>query len=366
MSPHIRRAFTLIELLVVTAIIAVLIGLLLPAVQKVREAAARSTCSDNLRQIALAAHNYESTYTVLPPGYLGPVPEVEPTAAGLAIGKNQSVGLLVFLLPYLEQENLLRQLEAARGPAWNMDLRYSNQSPAPKPAPWYAVIGPHPVQQVAATPVKTFRCPSATPDLAVAAIFHFHQNHYVNGQVSYSHDDTRPGMNMTRPGGTNYLGVAGMGQGMAPWWKKYEGVFCNRTRTTFLGIPDGTSNTLLIGETCGLLFYSKLNSYNGAPDNEFLPHEYPPAEHGWVASGALITDMGLAHGAWSSRFQFSSNHPGVVQFALADGSVRQLRSAGTNNRPANDGTGGNREWWLLQAMAGKADGEVGDPAAPGN
>ena len=265
MSPHIRRAFTLIELLVVIAIIAILIGLLLPAVQKVREAAARIQCSNNLKQIALAAHNYHDANRMLPPGYLGPVPEVDPTAAGPAMGQNQSVGLLVFLLPYIEQENLLRQLEAARGPAWNMDLRYSNQSPAPKPTPWYAVIGPHPVQQVAATPVKTFRCPSATPDLAVAAIFQFHQHHYVNGQVSYSHDETRPGMNMTRPGGTNYLGVAGMGQGMAPWWKKYEGVFCNRTRTTFPGIIDGTSNTLFVGETCGLLFYSKLNSVQRDP-----------------------------------------------------------------------------------------------------
>ena len=84
----------------------------------------------------------------------------------------------------IDVENLLRQLEAARGPAWNMDLGYSNQSPGSKPTPWHAVIGPHPVQEVAATPVKTFRCPSATPDLAVGAIYLFHQNHYVNGQVS--------------------------------------------------------------------------------------------------------------------------------------------------------------------------------------
>src|SRR5437868_6691790 len=107
-----RSGFTLIELLVVIAIIAILIGLLLPAVQKVREAAARLQCQNNLKQLGLAAHNYHSSYNRLPPGYNGVTPNIHYLAPGwdLYLGNPKWVGVLVYLLPYVEQDNIYKQL----------------------------------------------------------------------------------------------------------------------------------------------------------------------------------------------------------------------------------------------------------------
>src|SRR5262245_21710643 len=107
-----RSGFTLIELLVVIAIIAILIGLLVPAVQKVREAAARTQCENNLKQIALAALNYESTYKVLPPGGLNSpkAVNVNPQYV-IAPDAGPYTGTLAFLLPYIEQGNVYNRLD---------------------------------------------------------------------------------------------------------------------------------------------------------------------------------------------------------------------------------------------------------------
>src|SRR5262245_48567164 len=142
-----RSGFTLIELLVVIAIIAILVALLLPAVQKGREAANRTQCKSNLRQIALAAHNYESSNGALPPGYLGPRPrgtffkdEEEIWAAG---ANAHWIGVLPYLLPYVEQGELHRHLQI------NWDLNGDG-------LPWYRNATNWALAQ---TTIKTFLCP---------------------------------------------------------------------------------------------------------------------------------------------------------------------------------------------------------------
>src|SRR5271166_2267293 len=137
-SRPLRPGFTLIELLVVIAIIAVLIGLLLPAIQKVREAANRMSCQNNLKQIGLALHNYHGVNQVFPQAYK-PLPSPDPTAPPGTGTCGASAFTLI--LPYIEQDNVYRQIDVTRAA-----LSAPNMPPA---NPAYS------------TAIKTFLCPSA-------------------------------------------------------------------------------------------------------------------------------------------------------------------------------------------------------------
>src|SRR5215831_7477182 len=130
-----RRGFSLIELLVVIAMIAVLLGMLLPAVQKVREAASRMACAYNLKNLGLALHNYHGNHDTFPPGAVGPLGPSFPQYLQL-----KHHGLGTYLLPYLEQDALWRQYH------WDVS--------------WFEL----PNQPAVNAPLKNWQCPSAQPN----------------------------------------------------------------------------------------------------------------------------------------------------------------------------------------------------------
>ncbi len=241
---HIRRssAFTLIELLVVIAIIAILIGLLLPAVQKVREAAARSTCQNNLKQIALAAHNYASANRdLLPPGYLGTYPNLAKQLAAVPnTGQGQWVGVLAYLLPYVEQSNVY-SLMLSGVPQGYLKTDFLGD-------PWYTQDSTF---AAATTKIKTFLCPSDTPETSSGIIGFMH---ICDGTTAFFQwvTFTGPPDAVSAAGRSNYAGMAGYGGNRADATsKQYIGLFTNRTQVSLAAVPDGTANTILFGESLG-------------------------------------------------------------------------------------------------------------------
>jgi prepilin-type N-terminal cleavage/methylation domain-containing protein len=369
-----RRGFTLIELLVVIAIIAILIALLVPAVQKVREAAARTQCANNLRQIAVAAHNYADARKALPPGLLGPTMSdgsPHPTFNGQL--NAPFVGALAFLLPYIEQApayNACALFSQGAGPGkWDWDagsLPWGGVPPALKfgiPAQPAVPIQPdwwgsnQTNLTVAKTQIPTFLCPSdslAFSQTSGVIIYLYQTADQVSfnaGFLPNSHPDTQA------LGRTNYLPSGGaFGPSTLPgqsdpvvlFYTKYSGPFSNRSRVGLAKIPDGTSNTVLFGEAVG-------DHLVGNP--LFGKRFYTYA---WMGAGTMSTAWGLTlPGQWGPRwFQYGSMHPGLVQLAFADASVRSYR-------PGNDTdgwiTGVNRfseTWYALQRAGGIMDGEV--------
>jgi prepilin-type N-terminal cleavage/methylation domain-containing protein len=307
-----RRGFTLIELLVVIAIIAILIGLLLPAVQKIREAANRMKCSNNLKQIVLASHNYDSTYGMLPPGIRMSSPSTSPATATYT-------GILVYLLPYIEQDNIYRQLPLTLfDPTSNTTWYNSNPGG----------IGLTNTASLWNSRIKTYLCPSdnadqATPSSGVFAYV------YANGGISGA---VFSGSYSAYLGKTNYVANGGtFGDSTSSTWASYRGPFYGDSKETVGTIADGSSNTAFFGEALG-------GVDTGARDYVFS----------WPGAGVLGSYYDLTTpSAW---YTFGAKHA-VVQFAMGDGSVRGIRKAGTTNAYS-------ARWYAFQYMCGAGDGQI--------
>jgi prepilin-type N-terminal cleavage/methylation domain-containing protein len=357
-----RRGFTLIELLVVIAIIAILIGLLLPAVQKVREAAARMQCSNNLKQIALGSHNYESAYGVLPPGNLGALHS--PTSTFF---QGQCAGSLFFLLPYIEQENLFRQFQGV----YNLTTYDAFPTLGGATDGWWAA---NPDFSLTYTKIKTYRCPSdplsgataTTPSPttggsgAIIQVLTAPNTPTSTGTAGATYGWFTNG-NTFDIGMTNYTGVAGAigalgatastADGPGVNLAKYIGIYYNRSKTSIVSITDGTSNTLAFGEGLGR------SVGLAAPEHVWS----------WMGVGSMPLKFGMQNGRSGTGgtsanvpLCFGSNHTAVVNFAMGDGAVRNIRTGQTGVRNPLPGwpTAFTADWAVYQQLGGAADGDV--------
>lgn len=387
-----RMGFTLIELLVVIAIIALLMALLLPAIQKVREAANKMLCASNMRQIMIAAHNYHGDFQKLPPGQYGPMPitaAITPNdVVGPPVGNGPHIGLLAILLPYLEGDNIYKQFFiklTVTDPDIILDLNQMGRA-------WWANSS---CVTAATAKIKGFLCPSdnmadstgmgfpppgggtATNNVVVGTNFTHNPGSEMNPLLQANAAGTNSATAQLF-GVTNYAGVSGaLGRGtsgrpnlinlffptLAPnaTWATFEGVFLNRGTLTLgqLTVQDGTTNTIGLVEAMG-------GSWQGNLCYRLT----------WMGTGSAGMVLGIAKGTDRSDptrpylhtpFHAGSRHTAGINACFCDGSVRTVRYGNTNffqnGLPPSATAPLSQDWFVLMQLIGKNDGFNLDPSS---
>jgi prepilin-type N-terminal cleavage/methylation domain-containing protein len=303
-----RMGFTLIELLVVIAIIAILIGLLLPAVQKVRDAANRAKCQNNLHQLALAAHNYQGAMGSLPPGS----------------NPNTWIGSLAYLLPFMEQQNV-----------YNMIPTLMFNPNTPPGTYWFRNNSTYVASQQR---LKVLECP-ADPGAYQATkgtFIYLTENGFT--LTGYYFPDSSF---QSKFAVTNYVANAGALGNVStsgdPYYGKWVGPFYQGSKMSIANIVDGTSLTVMFGETLG-------GTNKGSRDFDLA----------WMGAGALPTAWDLIDPCqW---YSFGSGHTAIDCFAFCDGSVRMLRKIGPSTPWFST------QWFAFMAASGTSDGMIYDPS----
>jgi prepilin-type N-terminal cleavage/methylation domain-containing protein len=294
--------FTLIELLVVIAIIGVLIALLLPAVQAAREAARRAQCSNNLKQLGIAMHNYHDSIGSFPTSFWRATPNV---------GGVNSHSWIAMTLPYMEQGPIYNAINFSVGVAGGPGNVYGRMN-----------------HTALMSPLNVLMCPS-DPAPSISAI---------------ARADSGVGNNANSGPKLSYLGNFGDNHNDDPnYWpfqslptsrdngfgegRTFTGIMSRSGGTTSIrDITDGTSNTFAVGET----LFESCNWFtwpnpNGTTAGTSVPVNYKVTEHKGDANGRRDS------GNWRVGFGFRSQHPGIVQFLFADGRVATIKESINRN-----------------------------------